>query len=78
MALLLLFLASHLASFHVNLGSFQVRFSRLFLCFQGLLSFVPTIFHFLQFPAFPSGRSGPVLVRASGQGAMVCDGLSLA
>jgi len=64
----LLFLASILASFRPFLASFWVRFSTLFLCFQGLLSFVPTIFHILEFPAFPCGRSEAVLVRASGQG----------
>jgi len=40
-----------LPSFSFVLGSFWVRFSSLFLCFQVLLSFVPTIFHFLYFPA---------------------------
>jgi len=47
MALLLLFLASNLASFKSVLGLFQVRFFNLFLCFQGVASFVSTIFHFL-------------------------------
>jgi len=31
-----------------------------FLCFQVLLSFVPTIFHFLKFPAFSPRPGHPV------------------
>jgi len=50
---------------HSKLGSFSLRFSKLFLCFQVLLSFVPTIFHFLYFPAFPEGRDPPAIPRGS-------------
>jgi hypothetical protein len=47
------------------LGSFWVRFRALFLCFQALLSFVPTILHFFYFAALPSRRNHPANPRAS-------------
>jgi len=44
-------LAPFLGSFWPFLASFWVRFPTLFLCFQALLSFVPTILHFSYFPS---------------------------
>jgi hypothetical protein len=48
-----------------------------FLCFQVLLSFVPTIFHFLKFPAFfHSSRDLVFLCRPLVQ-RLACDNVSL-
>jgi hypothetical protein len=62
--------------FAAVLGSFWVRFSMLFLCFQVLLSFVPTIFHFSISRLSPLGGIFPPCLAPRGTPALAYDNMS--